>query len=276
MSKEEGSPLDMPGVQEMMTSIMTGDMVSVVLEMEEEEFNIVSDILLNEFEKAFNRPNERMQLVEALRVQNLSVEDIVDAQANLINQIDDSFVGKISPKKIDFLHRITLIIGNAIGETDGVYKRSIAVPYVKVCDDALEPSYDVAGSPYLKIRSKDEIEIVAGKSIRVKTGLKFQPPKGYLFTVKTPQDLLLKSHLRLRPITIDYTNSDELVLVIDNTAPNVKDISIEEKIVPLYGEMYTIPKGAVIADLLLQEYPVAVLHEMVEEKQEKQEKEKDE
>lgn len=253
--------LDMKAVQKVFDAFTAGDIVETIVEMDDRDFNAIRHVVLDELEKSFNRPNERIKLVEALRINNMSAEDVQDLQMQLIGQINENLTGQVSGNKLDFLRQITGLITNAIADTDGVYKRTVAVPYQKTRPEIPEPTYPNSGQYAMMVYATEEFRVDPDKSYLMQTGLRFALPKGYAFDVKTPARLLTLTKLRIVPQIIGTYDRSELILIIENTEPRLVEGNDGEDNA-LYGRDYTVEKGSIIAELVLREVPTAVLYEV--------------
>ena len=253
--------LDMEAMQKVFDAFTAGDIVETIIQMDDRDFNAIRHVVLDELEKSFNRPNERIKLVEALRLNNMSAEDVHDLQMQLIGQINENLTGQVSGNKLDFLRQITGLITNAIADTDGVYKRTVTVPYQKSNPEIPEPTYPNSGQYAMMVYATEEFRVDPDRSHMMRTGLRFALPKGYAFDVKTPARLLTLTKLRIVPQIIGTYDRSELILIVENVEPRLVTGNDGDEEAP-YGRDYTVEKGSIIAELVLREVPTAVLYEV--------------
>ena len=100
-----------------------GDMDSIltILSLPDNEFRVMSEIVIQEMEKACNNPNDRLLLIQNLAAAGVKAEDLIEEYQKVIDQLEeikDSF----PLNKIGFLQRIMIVIINAIAETEGMPK----------------------------------------------------------------------------------------------------------------------------------------------------------
>ena len=214
--------------------------------MPEKEFAFVSPIILKEMEKSINNINDKLTLTQFLNVSGTKVEDLNEIFANIQEQIQKDFSGKLSQQKIDFLKQFLSIIINALSETEGIAKRIIPIAIDKISEDIAIPAYKNLGDIALDIFMPKDIEILPGKYAEIPLGFKVIIPKGYGLIVHPSIDVLRKFHyLEVAPTIIGSNTKEEVSIFIRNAWP----ISSEGG--SLSGSSYTIEKGMKIAQLVL-------------------------
>lgn len=239
------------------------------LALPEKEFAFISEQILNECEKSINNPNDKLSLVQALNANGYKAEDLTQVFLTLCKQIDETFSGKLSEQKIDFLKRFISILTNAISETEGIAKRIISVPIQLCHSDAVRPAYAKMGDAGMDVYAVEDITIAPGETVIVPTGIKVALPLGYEFEVRPRSGLSVKTPLRVAnaPGTIDSGYRDEIGVIITNTEPKIKDFLFDENGILtqngiLYGGSYTITKGMRFAQLVLKEVPTCVFYDV--------------
>ncbi len=88
----------------------------------------------------------------------------------------------------------------------------------KLIPEATLPTYGTKGSAGFDIASSEQVTILPGETIKVRTGLSFEIPEGYELEIRPRSGLSLNSKLRLSnsPGTIDSDYRGEVHFIIDN------------------------------------------------------------
>ena len=239
------------------------------LTLPDREFAFVSEQILNECEKSINNVNDKLSLIQTLNVNGLKVEDLNQSFIVLCKQIEETFAGKISEQKIDFLKRYVGILANAINDTEGIAKRIVSVPIQLCHPDAQRPVYAKAGDAGMDLYAVEDITINPGETVIIPTGIKVALPLGYEFEVRPRSGMSVKTPLRVAnaPGTIDSGYRDEIGVIITNIEPRIKDVSFDENGSVnskgiLWGQSYTITKGMRFAQLVLKEVPTCVFYDV--------------
>lgn len=233
-----------------------------VLFLDDPEFTIVSEIILNNLEKSLNDPQNKLALVQSLNALGLKAEDLIDSVQNIADEINKTAKFKeFEPIKRDYLTRIVAIFTNAIMDTEGITKKIISVPIELCHENAKLPTYAHAGDAGMDIYAVEDITIKPGETVIVPTGLKTALPLGYELQVRPRSGLSLKSPLRIANSigTIDANYRGEIGVIITNSNPPITKIEFDENgnvTDYVYGEDYTITKGMRFAQLVLSEVPV--------------------
>lgn len=250
--------------------------IAALLSLPDEQFNVISEIFLDEMQKALNSNNEKLQLLQGLATMGGNSEELTAVYNQIIEQIDEQLVDVSQPKK-DFLKRMMGLIVNAINSSEGAAKKIIKIP-VQLCHaDAKVPSYANIGDAGLDIYALDDYTINPGETKLIPTGIKVAIPRGYELQVRPKSGRALKTKLRVAntPGTIDSGYRNEVAVIIENVEAPIKDITydFDEKgniIIKsiLHGSPYYIEKGTKFAQLVLNETPtvsfieVADIHEI--------------
>ena len=238
------------------------------LELPEQEFSFLSEVLLKDFERQLNNPNDKIALVQALNADGLHAEDVMNVFAELQDEIEETMKGRYSGQKIAFMQRLIGMITNAITETEGIAKRMISVPIQLIHEDAKIPQYARAGDAGMDVYAIEDITIGPGETKIIPTGLKCAVPLGYELQVRPRSGLSVKTPLRVAnaPGTIDSGYRGEIGVIITNINPVIKEIKFDPETGKVndfvYGEDYTITKGMRFAQLVLSEVPTCVFYEV--------------
>lgn len=234
------------------------------LELPEEEFSFLSEVILKGFEQQLNDPNTKLQLVQSLNAAGGKAEDLLSVFMGLEKEIDDSFGQIYSGQKVSFLKRLIGLITNAVSETEGIAKRQIVVPIEFIHEKAKMPTYARLGDAGMDVYAIEDIEILPGETKIVPTGIKCAVPLGYELQVRPRSGLSVKTPLRIAnaPGTIDSGYRGEIGVVVTNIEPPIKKIQFDEetgKVIDYeYGQAYTITEGMRFAQLVLSEVPTCV------------------
>lgn len=179
--------------------------LSALLLVQDEQFELISEPFLLEFEKTLKRDVDcRNQLALALKNQlNLDVGNIEQTLDTTLEGIKKELSDELSPKKIDFLVRFVTLGLNAVREyLDD--KNNIFIPLQKCHEDAKTPTYAHATDAGLDIYALEEITIAPGETKIIPTGLKVAIPIGYELQIRDKSGIASKTKLRVAnaPATI--------------------------------------------------------------------------
>ena len=244
-----------------------GDMDSIltILSLPDNEFRVMSEIVIQEMEKACNNPNDRLLLIQNLTAAGVKAEDLIEEYQKVIDQLEeikDSF----PLNRIGFLKRIMIVIINAVAETEGIPKRTINIPIELCHEDAKMPAYARVGDAGMDVFALEDITINPGETKIIPIGIKVAIPSGYELQVRPKSGRAAKTKLRVAntPGTIDSGYRDEVGVIIENIEPNIADLTYDfdddgKPVITsiLHGKSYTICKGEKFAQLVLSEVPTA-------------------
>lgn len=241
-----------------------------MLAMPEREFALLSEIVLNEQEKALNNIEDKMEMVQALNASGSKAEDLTAIFLELTKEIDENFSKILSQPKVDFLKRFMGIIVEAINATEGIAKRTIPVAISYCHENAKQPKYAHAGDAGMDIYAVEDDVILPGETKIIPTGIKVAIPLGYELQVRPRSGLSAKTKLRIgnSPGTIDANYREEIKIIIENIEPQVLDVDLSTDsdgkviLVKKYGRDFVIEKGQRIAQLILSEKPYCMFYEV--------------
>lgn len=250
------------------------------LALPEREFALLSEIILNEQEKALNNIEDKMEMVQALNASGIKVEDLTSLFTDLTKELEEAFADKMSQQKIDFLKRFMGIIIEAINATEGIAKRTVPVGISYCHEDAKQPKYANAGDAGMDIYAVEDEVILPGETKIIPTGIKVALPLGYELQVRPRSGLSAKTKLRIANCvgTIDANYRDEIKIIIENIEPEIKSLDFFRTydsdgniidIEPLIerGRDFVIEKGQRIAQLVLSEKPYCLFYEVEDVKE---------
>lgn len=244
-----------------------GDFEEIVtlLSLPDEQFNVISELFLDELQKALNSNTGKLQLLQGLSGAGNKVDDLIEAYEAVIEQIEVQLKDVSQPKK-DFLKRMMAIIINTVSSGEGAAKKLVKIPIQLCHSDAKIPTYANIGDAGLDIYALDDYTINPGETKLIPTGIKVAVPRGYELQVRPKSGRALKTKLRVAntPGTIDCGYRDEVGVIIENVDAPIKDIAydFDEKgniVIKsiLHGSPYYIEKGTKFAQLILNEVPTA-------------------
>lgn len=244
-----------------------GDFEEIVtlLSLPDEQFNVISELFLDELQKALNSNTGKLQLLQGLSGVGNDVDDLIAAYEGVIEQIEVQLKDVSQPKR-DFLKRMMAIIINTVSSGEGAAKKLVKIP-IQLCHvDAKIPTYANIGDAGLDVYALDDYTINPGEIKLIPTGIKVAIPRGYELQVRPKSGRALKTKLRVAntPGTIDCGYRDEVGIIIENIDAPIKDIAydFDEKgniVIKsiLHGSPYYIEKGTKFAQLVLNETPTA-------------------
>lgn len=233
-------------------------MMTQLLAMPDEQFDIMAPGVLESFEQSVNNPNDRIAIAQALNATGYTADDLVESIDEINKSIDA--IDTLPVMKKDFLKRIIGILFNTINETEGIAKRYISIP-VELChENAKIPQYAHVSDSGVDVYALEDITIHPGETVLVPTGVKVALPPGYEIQVRPKSGRALKTKLRVAntPGTIDSGYRDEIKVIIENVEPPIRDITLddERKVASiLYGSDYFIGAGEKFCQLVLSEVP---------------------
>lgn len=239
--------------------------IAALLSLPDEQFSIISEIFLDEMQKALNSNTEKLQLLTNMMSRGTDSEELIKAYEQVIEEIDVQ-MENVSEKKRDFLKRMMGLIINSISEGEGAAKKIVKIPIQLCHPDAKIPTYANIGDAGLDVYALDDYTINPGETKLIPTGIKVAIPRGYELQVRPKSGRALKTKLRVAntPGTIDCGYRDEIGVIIENVEAPIKDIiygfddngNIIIKSI-LHGSSYYIEKGTKFAQLVLNETPTA-------------------
>lgn len=234
--------------------------ITTILGLPEEQFQTISAILLDEYQKQLNIPENRIKLLQIVQIPGISKEELISsyekaAQAFLLMPEED-----LSTTKKDFFIRILKMLQNLIEEDFGESRDIVNIPIELCHKDAKIPYYANAGDAGLDIFALEDYTIKPGETKLIPTGIKVAIPYGYELQVRPKSGRSLKTKLRVAntPGTIDSGYRQEIGVIIENIESPIQDITytfdnngkpIIESI--LHGKPYYINKGEKFAQLIL-------------------------
>ena len=241
------------------------DIITQILLQPDEVFEAIAPVLLQEFEKVFNIPENKIEMLRALNAGNLSVEDLRQSYDSIFDEID-SLGESLSEAKRNFLKSIVKTSYAAVSSIEGISRKIVATP-IALENESSIPKYMTDGAAAVDLCATEEYTIGPGERVLVGTGIKMAIPAGYAALVQPRSGLSAKSSLRVAntPGLIDSDYRGEIKVILENIEPKIKDFDVTDdgRVTSLsYGQSYTIGKGERIAQLRLVEVPKFAFYEV--------------
>lgn len=238
-------------------------LIGSVINMEDDQFEILSPGIMQSFQQSVNNPNDKIGLVQSLNAIGAKAEDLTDAFMQYADEVDN--ITELSKQKRDFLKEILATLANAINDTEGIAKRNVAIAIELCHPDAKVPQYAHISDSGADVYALEDITIKPGETVLVPTGFKVALPPGFELQVRPKSGRALKTKLRVAntPGTIDQGYRDEVKIIIENIEPPIKDVTVDDdgRVTSiLYGSDYTIGKGEKFCQIVLNEVPKAAFY----------------
>ena len=266
MSNQENNNINIETLMEKIESINPAlggfQELAALLSLEEEHFNVIAPVFLDELQKSLNNTEDKLLLMSAIHAEGLKLEEIQQSYIDISQNIDIYFKDTLSQNKRDFLKRMLAITYNCMAETEGVAKRVINVPIELCGENAKLPKYAHLGDGAMDLYSPADYTINPGESIIIPVDIKVALPYGYAFLIHPRSGLSSKTKLRVANSIglVDSQYKGNIGVIIENIEPPIKDISYEfdengKPIITsiLHGQSYTISKGERFAQMRLAE-----------------------
>lgn len=171
--------------------------IDAFMKIPDDVFVKLSPVFVEQIEKNFSSTNQLNLMIQQLNARGDKLEDVLAQFDEVIEKIDTTMAGILSPVKRDFFKQMILIIKNKLSEAEGVAKRTIAIPTELCHPDATLPEYARLGDAGMDVRAMEEYDINPGETILVSTGIKMAIPKGYAILVQPRSGMSYKTKLRV-------------------------------------------------------------------------------
>ena len=244
--------------------------LAALLDMPEEEFNTLKDVVLREVDELLSLPENRIALAESFHADRKTPDEAAEVFALGIESIDKD-MDELSQNKKDFLKQFFQLFINHTQDLTSLSNRVISIPFEKV-RTVPTPTYAFEDDAGMDLYSPDDYTVKPGETVIIPTGIKVALPRGYAFLIQPRSGLTAKTKLRVAntPGLIDSQYRDEIGVIIENIEPPITEIESEydadkdQMIIKsfLYGKDYTISKGERFAQMRLVEVPTAALYEV--------------
>lgn len=238
---------------------------AALLSLPDEQFNTLSEIILDELQKTMNDQTTRILVQYELLQSGYTAADMTQFQAELLQEIETNLKDTLPQNKLDFIKRMMSIITNIYTDVEGAAKSIVSIP-IEVMPHGIMPTYAHDGDAAMDIYSPFEYDIDPGETVLIKTGIKVAIPRGYGLLIQPRSGQSLKTKLRVAntPGLIDSGYRDEIGIILENIESPIKGLgevlspnaSVSEVFMGNeYGQSYHIDKGQRIAQMRLVEVP---------------------
>jgi len=230
--------------------------IAALLSLPDEQFSILSELVLDELQKSVHNPHDRLMIQQAMIESGQTAADLAAIQDDLIQEIDEHLAGQLPQHKIDFLKRAMTIIINMFVEVEGSAKTIVSIP-IEVMEHGIMPTYANEGDAAMDVYATEDVTVDPGQTVLIKTGIKVAIPRGYALLIQPRSGQSLKTKLRVAntPGLIDSGYRDEIGVIIENIEAPIQEKIGDTKSGNLYGKSYIIEKGQRIAQMRLVEVP---------------------
>lgn len=236
-------------------------------------FDSMKELVIQELIRESNDPAFLNSVAYSIKKDNITADQLTD-ELKEVDKIIDEYENEIlTPTKKEFLKRIiygvyTVILRNEFKDDD-----KIIVPIETCRENAKIPKYAHTTDAGVDFYSTDDYVIAPGETVMIPTGLKMAIPEGYALLIQPRSGLSKKTKLRICnvPGLVDSGYRDEIVVLIENIEPKVKNIigdydsfgkyridGVE------YGKDYIIEKGMRFAQGRFVKVPTAIFKEVDE------------
>ena len=238
------------------------DILGALLAVPDEDFEDLRPIFQDSMAKAYNDPQNQMQLVKLFAQSGISIEELVNNSDAIADQLFNSDELILSDSKKDFIKFLFTTAANSISSSTINPAHIVEIP-VELCrENAKLPTYATNGSGAMDIYSPEEYTIDCGQTIIIPIGIKVSIPHGYALLIQPRSGMSARMKVRIpnSPGLIDEDYHDEIGVIIENTDIHVKDVDIYEpsdhlELVKEYGSPIIIGKGERFAQMRLVEVP---------------------
>lgn len=157
-----------------------------------------------------------------------NIEELSDELSHYLSQIKD-IVNDDTNLEVDELDQYDI---DKLNDTIDNFKHKITLPYVKLVEDAIEPSYNYPSDSGFDLYSTVDMKITGFGRGLVPTGLKFDIPEGYEIQVRSKSGLAINQGLMVlnSPGTVDQGFVGEIKVILFNTNPQTVEIRKGQKI----------------------------------------------
>ena len=232
-------------------------------QLDDDNFAVLAGTFLRNYKNLFTDPISKIQYMEALKENDVTVEGLKEGATALFAALNDEKEFHLSEVKRTFLASLFGITIDALEDEKAIAKRKIMVP-IELSEDAQIPTYANVTDAGTDIYSIEDVTVHPGETVLVHTGIKVAIPDGYEIQIRPRSGLSLKTNMRIAnaPGTIDAGYRDEIGVIVTNIDNPIKDITYEfdkdgRPIITsiLHGSDISITKGQKIAQMVLSPVP---------------------
>ena len=218
-----------------------------MLDLEDNEFESMKPLLLEELEKGFNNSNDKYNLAFAMNMSGRSVAELRTTFEEVIKSIDVKFP-QYNQSRRDFLKQVFSMMINSLETGKGLHNRIIRIPIELCHPDAHLPTYAHDSDAGCDVYCLDDYTVEPHQTIIVPLGFKVAIPNGYELQIRPRSGMSSKTKIRVAnaPGTIDAGYRGEVGVILDNIG----------------DYPYYITKGQKVAQMVLKEVPVASFYKV--------------
>lgn len=170
--------------------------INTFLQLEDDQFNQLKDIILDNIKKNFYDTSNLILIKESLKTDELTIDEIKYILNQNISSIQNS---SLSDSKKEFLIQVYNILIESLHRITNTEDNSIIIP-IEIIDNNKEvkiPKYAHLDDSGMDIYTLEEYDIAPGETVLIKTGLKMQIPDGFEIQVRPKSGISLKTKLRI-------------------------------------------------------------------------------
>lgn len=207
---------------------------AMLVDLPDEQFDLVYDSLKERLKNLFESKSFQADVMNSLKMIGAgSIEEEKIAAQEVIDSIKED--DTLSDNKKDML--ISIIEGSVLSIVKllEVPRERVKVQIKKLTPNAKLPEYAHKTDAGADVFCSEAIEIGAGETKLVKTGIAVAIPAGYEIQVRPRSGLSLKTGLRVAnaPGTIDSDYRGEICVIMTNISDKIESISQGDKIAQL-------------------------------------------
>ena len=157
-----------------------------------------------------------------------NIEELSDELSHYLSQIKE-IVNDDTNLEVDELDQYDI---DKLNDTIENFKHKITLPYEKLVEDAIDPSYNYPSDSGFDLYSTVDMKITGFGRGLIPTGLKFDIPEGYEMQVRSKSGLAINQGLMVlnSPGTVDQGFVGEIKVILFNTNPQTVEIRKGQKI----------------------------------------------
>lgn len=247
------------------------DVLSIVFEEDDEKFQAMANMVLEELAMAVNNPMFKREMIQAFQGAGFFGEDAEKSYQELVYAIEET--QELDDRRKKFIKDYISLMFGAWFAGDREFNDTV-VPY-ELCRDRGDipvPQYMNDGDSGMDVYALEDYEIEPGGIQMIPTGIKMAIPKGYEIQVRNKSGVAYRTKLRVAntPGTIDASYRDEVCVLVENIDPVIRNIEYDfdeetgQAILKSveHGRPYFIEKGTRFAQLVLAPVERALLQEV--------------
>lgn len=230
--------------QEFLQGAQNNDIVQLIkaiIDMDNEEFNDMSEQMYASMEKTFNSIGYRNAVAQHLSIMTDIDYEQEKAAYNGMQEMIDSF--ELTEEKAKFVKYIFEHLYESVLRYETDPSEHITVTFKKLNENAIVPTYAHVGDAGADLYAAEDCTAKVGEVTFVHTGIAMKIPKGYEGQIRPRSGMSAKTKIRVAnaPGTIDSNYRGEICILVDNNG----------------SAPYIISKGDRIAQIVFNKVPTA-------------------